>query len=141
MKVKKFRKIISLGMAVILAGTVLTGCKIKSDTPILGKIFGLGSNQIFKVNELVCSKIEYKLVFMDYVNKYKKDFGGDIDWNAKINNDLTMKEYIMDKAKADIARDEEAARKAAQADIARLAIAAAEKIIKTGDQSGKGSNE
>jgi len=102
MKVKKFKKIISLGMAVILAGTVLTGCKIKSDTPILGKIFGLGSNQIFKVNELVCSKIEYKLVFMDYVNKYKKDFGGDIDWNAKINNDLTMKEYIMDKAKEDI---------------------------------------
>ncbi len=39
---------------------------------------------------------------MDYVNKYKKDFGGDIDWNAKINNDLTMKEYIMDKAKEDI---------------------------------------
>ena len=37
--------------------------------------------------------------------------------------------------------DEETARKAAQADIARLAIAAAEKIIKTGDQSGKGSNE
>lgn len=102
MKVKKFKKIISLGMAVILAGTVLTGCKIKSDTPILGKIFGLGGNQIFKVNELVCSKIEYKLVFMDYVNKYKKDFGGDIDWNAKINNDLTMKEYIMDKAKEDI---------------------------------------
>ena len=48
---------------------------------------------------------------------------------------------FMDKAKADIARDEETARKAAQADIARLAIVAAEKIIKTGDQSGKGSNE
>ena len=43
---------------------------------------------------------------------------------------------MMDRAKADIAR-EESARRAAQADIARLAMVAAEKIIKSGDESDK----
>ena len=44
---------------------------------------------------------------------------------------------MMDRAKADIAREEESARRAAQADIARLAMVAAEKIIKSGDESDK----
>ena len=61
--------------------------------------------------------------------------------NQTLESTRKEAQNIMDKAKADIVRDEETARKAAQADIARLAIAAAEKIIKTGDQSGKGSNE
>lgn len=44
----------------------------------------------------------------------------------------------MDRAKCqDIAREEESARRAAQADIARLAMVAAEKIIKSGDESDK----
>lgn len=44
---------------------------------------------------------------------------------------------MMDRAKADIVREEESARRAAQADIARLAMVAAEKIIKSGDESDK----
>ena len=44
---------------------------------------------------------------------------------------------MMDREKADIAREEESARRAAQADIARLAMVAAEKIIKSGDESDK----
>ena len=40
-----------------------------------------------------------------------------------------------------IEREQENARKAVQADIARLAIAAAEKIVKTGDRSDNTSSK
>lgn len=48
---------------------------------------------------------------------------------------------MMNKAKSNIEREQENARKTVQADIARLAIAAAEKIVKTGDRSDKTSSK
>ena len=42
-------------------------------------------------------------------------------------------EVMLEKAKADIATEKEKATEAAQADIARLALIAARKIVKTGD--------
>ena len=79
MNFSKMKKIAATGIAVTLTASFLTGCGIKSDTFILGKIFGLSSDEIFKIDDLTCSKSEYKLIFMNYVNKYKKDFGGKVD--------------------------------------------------------------
>ena len=59
------KKAAIIGMLGIMSATMLTGCKISSDTPILGKIFGLHSNEIFEVDSLICSDDEYKLVFMN----------------------------------------------------------------------------
>jgi len=47
----------------------------------------------------------------------------------------------MERARGNIEREQENARKAVQADIARLAIAAAEKIVKTGDRSDNTSSK
>ena len=96
------KKIAATGIAVTLTASFLTGCGIKSDTFILGKIFGLSSDEIFKIDDLTCSKSEYKLIFMNYVNKYKKDFGGKVDWNAKVDKDTTLKDFVMEKVKEDM---------------------------------------
>ena len=96
------KKVVAIGMIGIMSATMLTGCKISSDIPILGKIFGLHSNEIFEVDSLICSDDEYKLVFMNYVNKYKKDFGGKIDWDAKVDQETTFTDFIKEKVKEDI---------------------------------------
>ena len=56
MNFSKLKKIAATGIAVTLTASFLTGCGIKSDTFILGKIFGLSSDEIFKIDDLTCSK-------------------------------------------------------------------------------------
>lgn len=99
---KRNKSVIVLGIAMILIFSMLTGCKIKSDNPIIGRIMGLGGNEVFKIEDLVCSKTEYKLVFMDYANKYKKAFGNSVDWDSRIDDELTLKDFVMNKVKEDI---------------------------------------
>ena len=50
-------------------------------------------------------------------------------------------DHMLEKAKADIANEQEKATKAAQADIAKLALMAARKIVKTGDANDAGSSK
>lgn len=50
-------------------------------------------------------------------------------------------ENMLEKAKADIANEQEKATKAAQADIAMLALVAARKIVKTGEAYDAGSSK
>lgn len=89
-------------MATVLATAAFSGCNIKTDTPVIGKIAGLDEKQIFKVNELVCSKAEYMLVLMDTQNQYRSDFGGTIDWNVKVDDETTLQDFVMEKVKEDI---------------------------------------
>lgn len=98
----KRKKVIAVGVAIAMSLSTFTGCGIKTDTPIIGKIVGLSGNEIFKVDELICTEPEYKLVLMDTQNKYKKDFGGSVDWNAKIDDKTTLQNYLMKKTKEDI---------------------------------------
>ena len=48
---------------------------------------------------------------------------------------------MLEKARTDIENEKEQATKAAQADIAKLAILAARKIVKTGDAHDAGSSK
>lgn len=96
------KNIAMLGMVCVMSITMFTGCKVSSDTPIIGKILGLNSDEIFEVDNLICSDDEYKMVFMNYINKYKNDFGGKIDWNAKVDKEITLKDFLMEKVKEDI---------------------------------------
>lgn len=50
-------------------------------------------------------------------------------------------EHMLEKARTDIENEKEQATKAAQADIAKLAILAARKIVKTGDAHDTGSSK
>ena len=59
------KKIVALGLVVALSVSSLTGCSFNSKTPVIGKIVGLGSSEMFKIDKEVCSKQEYMLVLMD----------------------------------------------------------------------------
>ena len=98
----KKNKMAALGLATVFAMTLITGCSVKSDTPIIGKIAGLGNDQIFEVDNTICSKPEYMLILMNTENQYKSDLGGVVKWNTKIDKDTTLQEYIMEKVKEDI---------------------------------------
>ena len=98
----KKKKIMALAVAVSVTITSLAGCSFKSDTPLIGKIVGLKSNEIFQVDELICSKPEYMLVLMNTENQYKSDFGGAVDWNAKVDDKVTLQSYVIEKVKEDI---------------------------------------
>ena len=50
-------------------------------------------------------------------------------------------EHMLEKAKVDIANEQEKATQAAQAEIAKLALIAARKIVKTGDAHDTGSSK
>ena len=50
------KKIVALGLVVALSVSSLTGCSFNSKTPVIGKIVGLGSSEMFKIDKEVCSK-------------------------------------------------------------------------------------
>lgn len=101
------RQLTAFVVAAVLASASFTGCDLKTDTPVIGKFVGLEENQIFKVDELICSKPEYMLVLMNTQNQYRNDFGGtvdggDIDWSIKIDDETTLQDFVMEKVKEDI---------------------------------------
>lgn len=96
------KKIVALGLVVALSVSSFTGCSFNSKTPVIGKIVGLGSSEMFKIDKEVCSKQEYMLVLMDTAGTYKADFGGKVDWNAIVSDNQTLQSYVMQKVKEDI---------------------------------------
>lgn len=88
--------------AVVFAVTSFSGCEVKTDTPVIGKFVGLDENQIFKIDELICNKPEYMLVLMNTQNQYRNDFGGTVDWNAKIDDNTILQDFVKEKVKEDI---------------------------------------
>ena len=92
----------ALGLALVMSSSMLFGCGCSSDTPIIGTLFGLEDNQVFKVDKLICTKPEYMLQVLNTANKYKAGFGGTVDWNAKVTKVKTLNQYIMDQVKEDI---------------------------------------
>lgn len=96
------KKRLLLVAAVAAAMSITAGCGIKTDTPIIGKIAGLGSDEIFKVGELICPKEEYMLLFMNTQNQYKKDFGKGLDWNAAVTEDKTLQDVVREQAKEEL---------------------------------------
>lgn len=98
----KKKNLTVIAISAILTASVFTGCGIKTDTPVIGKIVGLDKNQIFQVEDLICDKPEYMLVLMDTQNRYKKDFGGSVDWNAKVDDDTTLQDFVREKVKENI---------------------------------------
>ena len=95
------KKVIALGISMVMATTVLSGCGLKSDTPVVGDLFGLKSDEAFVVDKLICSVSEAKLIILNSANKYKNDFGGIVDWNQKLEK-TTLGDFVKDEVKNDI---------------------------------------
>lgn len=95
------KKVIALGISMVMATTVLSGCGLKSDTPVVGDLFGLKSDEAFVVDKLICSVSEAKLIILNSANKYKNDFGGIVDWSQKLEK-TTLGDFVKDEVKNDI---------------------------------------
>lgn len=65
------KKVIALGISMVMATTVLSGCGLKSDTPVVGDLFGLKSDEAFVVDKLICSVSEAKLIILNSANNTK----------------------------------------------------------------------
>ena len=98
---KKNKFLISV-MILTATMTAVTGCGIKTDTPIVGKIAALNSDEVFEVGELVCPKEEYMILFMNNQNLYKKNFGGKIDWNAAAAENKTLQDVVKEQTKEEL---------------------------------------
>ena len=92
------KKVIALGISMVMATTVLSGCGLKSDTPVVGDLFGLKSDEAFVVDKLICSVPEAKLIILNSANKYKNDFGGIVDWSQKLEK-TTLGDFVKDEVK------------------------------------------
>ena len=98
----RLKRIIALSLALVMSSSILFGCGCSSDTPIIGTLFGLEDNQVFKVDKLICSKAEYMLQVLNTANRYKAGFGGTVDWNAQVKKETSLSQYIMDQVKEDV---------------------------------------
>jgi foldase protein PrsA len=78
-----------------------SGCEVKTDTPIIGKVAGLSKDEAFRVGDNTCTVSELKVVLMDIQNDYKNDFGGNSDWNQKMG-DTTVGDFIINKAEKEM---------------------------------------
>jgi len=95
------KKLVAMGVITVMA-TQIVGCSwFKTDTPVIGRLVGLSSDEAFKVDGNVCTVEEVMLLYMNMQNQYKEDFGGTVDWNMKIENQ-TFDVYILDKIKSEI---------------------------------------
>ena len=97
----KLKRIAALGLTLAMASTLLVGCgcSVDSDTPIIGSLFGLEDDQVFKIEKNICTKPEYMLQLMDSANSYKAGLGGKVDWNAKVTKEKTLADQLLDTVK------------------------------------------
>ncbi len=99
MKKNRFIAVVS---AVILTAGLTAGCSVRTDTPVVGRIFGLKSNQIFQVDKIVCEEPEYKLVLLDRANQYRETFGRTVDWEVKVDEETNLGDYLMEQVKEEL---------------------------------------
>lgn len=96
------RKLIVIGLVAVMTLLSFAGCNLNSDNNIIDKLVGLKNDEMFKVNELICTTPEYMLALMNTENRYKEDLGGTVDWNTKVDSSTTLREFVLEKVKEEI---------------------------------------
>lgn len=86
-------------------------------------------------NKLKNAKIEAEQIILDARAR------AEMEQEATLEKTRQKADHMLEKAKEDIASEQDKATKAAQAEIARLAIMAARKIVKTGEVNDTGSTK
>ena len=74
-------------------------------------------------------------------SEYENQLKGAREYNNKMEATRAEADHMLEKAKSDIANEQEKATRDAQAKIAELALLAAKKIMKTGEAHDAGSSK
>jgi foldase protein PrsA len=89
MKIKRLR-ILLLALICIVVGVVVIGCAKKTATVIFDE--KLGADEVFKINDSVCSLGEAKIFLTNLQNQYESVYDCNM-WQEKCGN-ITVEEYV-----------------------------------------------
>ena len=80
------------------------GCAVSSGISAqFHKIFGLGSNQLFRIEGEICQKGEAEIFLASQKAMYESSYGSDI-WNVEMENGKTFGDHMLDSLKELLAR-------------------------------------
>lgn len=99
----KYRKrIICLFLAFLLAGSVLAGCNKEQENMKVVLTTGFGKDEIFRIEELSCTKAEIMVYLTNMQNRYEKVYGREI-LDTEIDG-VTLEENVKETALANMAQ-------------------------------------
>lgn len=89
-------------LAVMLVSTVLCACQTEMDNKKVVLTTGFGKDEIFRIEEVSCSKAEIMVYLTNMQNRYKSVYGKEI-LNTKIDG-VTLEENVKETALANMAQ-------------------------------------
>lgn len=92
------KKIICLICMIVFTASFIYGCGGGKSSSVMSLFVNLESDQVFKIDDTICTLPEAMIVIMTEQNKYKGILGGD-GWDTEIG-DTTVKQYVLDNAKS-----------------------------------------
>lgn len=100
MKYKK--RSLSLFLAILLAGIVLVGCNKEQENMKVVLTTGFAKDEIFRIEELSCTKAEIMVYLTNMQNRYAKVYGEEI-LDTEIDG-VTLEENVKETALANMAQ-------------------------------------
>ena len=99
----KYRKrIMSIILVLLMAVSLLAGCQKDSENVKVVLTTGFGKDEIFRIEELSCSKAEIMVYLTNMQNRYEKVYGSEI-LNTEIDG-VTLEENVKETALANMAQ-------------------------------------
>lgn len=96
------RRIICLVLGIVLAGSMLAGCQKDSENVKVVLTTGFEKDEIFRIEELSCTKAEIMVYLTNMQNRYEKVYGSEI-LNTEIDG-VTLEENVKETALANMAQ-------------------------------------
>ena len=98
---KRYKKILALGLAAVLSVTAFTSCGKGGNTKVVFTT-GFGKDEVFRIDNASCSREEMMVYLTNTQNQYEKVYGAKI-WNTSLNG-VTLEENVKDTVLAKIAQ-------------------------------------
>ena len=96
------KKLVIGGIVLAMSVSSLTGCGLKTDTPLIGNIVGLKSDELFQTKKIICTKAEYMVEFIKVQEQLKKQMGEGLDWTATVDGQKTLETVAKEQARDSI---------------------------------------
>ena len=99
---KYIKRRLSLFLAILLAGSMLIGCNKEQENMKVVLTTGFAKDEIFRIEELSCTKAEIMVYLTNMQNRYEKVYGEEI-LDTEIDG-VTLEENVKETALANMAQ-------------------------------------
>lgn len=96
------KRLISIILVVMMAGSLLTGCQKGTENMKVVLTTGFGRDEIFRIEEISCTKAEIMVYLTNIQNRYENVYGDKI-WETEIDG-VSLEENIKETALANMAQ-------------------------------------